>query len=83
LPPNARSWPFFGGERLGHGEVAIGAVRNHRLTRLKTEPGAIKLYQDQVRLERRQAGQEVAQIAEGRRDATRDWTLASGRKSPN
>ena len=56
LPPNARSWPFFSGERLGHGEVAIGAMRNHRLARLKTELGAIKLYRDQVRLERHQAG---------------------------
>ena len=37
-------------------EVAIGAVRNHCLTRLKTELGAIELYRDYVRLERHQAG---------------------------
>jgi hypothetical protein len=35
------------------------------------------------RITRQTLSQEVAQIAEGRRDATRDWTLAGGRKSPN
>ena len=49
------SW-LFAGEHFGDGELAIGAVRNHRLTRLKTELGAIKLYRDDVRLERHQAG---------------------------
>lgn len=44
------------GERLHDGEVAIGAVRNHRLTRLQTELGAIELYRDHVRLERHEAG---------------------------
>jgi hypothetical protein len=43
-PPGARSWLFAGVERLIDGEVAIGAVRNHRLTRLKAELGAIELY---------------------------------------
>src|SRR5262245_66697167 len=42
------------GKRLGDGEVAIGAVRNHRLTWLKTELGTIELYRDHVRLERYQ-----------------------------
>src|SRR5215470_8554654 len=35
------------------------------------------------RFPRQTLSQEVAQIAEGRRDATRDWTLAGGRKSLN
>jgi hypothetical protein len=43
-------------ERLGDREFAIGAVRNHRLTRLEAELGAIELYGDHVRLERHQAG---------------------------
>ena len=43
------SW-LFARESLGDGEVAIGAVRNHRLTRLETELSAIDLYGDQVRL---------------------------------
>ena len=41
-----------GADRLGDGEIAIGAVRNHRLTRLKMELGAIEMYRDDVRLER-------------------------------
>jgi hypothetical protein len=36
-----------------------------------------------VRFPRQTPSQEVAQIAEGRRDATRDWTSAGVRKSPN
>ena len=40
-----------GGGRLGDGEVAIGAVWNHRLTRLEMELGAIEMYRDEVRLE--------------------------------
>jgi hypothetical protein len=39
-------------ERLGDVEVAIGAVRNHRLTGLKMELGAVEMYRDDVRLER-------------------------------
>jgi hypothetical protein len=42
--PGAPSWLFAERKRLGDGEVAIGAVRNHSLTRLKTELGAIELY---------------------------------------
>ena len=41
---------FAGVKRLSDGEVAIGAVRNHRLTRLKTELAAIELHRDRVRL---------------------------------
>ena len=41
---------------LGDGEVAVGAVRNHRLTRLKMQLGAIKVYRNYVRLERHQVG---------------------------
>ena len=37
---------------LGEVEVAIGAVRNHRLTRLKTELGAIEMHGDDIRFER-------------------------------
>src|SRR5215831_1573176 len=43
-------------DRLGGGEVSIGAVRNHRLTRLKMELNAIEMYRDDVRLERHQVG---------------------------
>ena len=43
-------------QRLGDVEVAIGAVRNHRLTRLKTKLGAVELYRDDVRFERHQIG---------------------------
>src|SRR5262245_31397189 len=43
-------------DRLGGGEVSIGAVRNHRLTRLKMELDAIEMYRDEVRLERHQVG---------------------------
>jgi len=32
-------------------EVAIGAVRNHRLARLKMELRAIEMYRDHVRFE--------------------------------
>jgi len=32
------------GQRLGDGELAIGAVRNHRLTRLQMELGAIETH---------------------------------------
>src|SRR5262245_3041486 len=42
--------------RLGDGEIAIGAVRAHRLTGFKMELGAIDLYRDDVRLERHQVG---------------------------
>jgi hypothetical protein len=41
-------------DNFGEVEVAIGAVRNHRLTRLKTELDAIKIYRDDVRFERHQ-----------------------------
>src|SRR5262249_47686108 len=41
---------------LSDGEFAIGAMRNHRLTRLKTKLPAIELYRDNVGLERHQAG---------------------------
>jgi hypothetical protein len=51
-PPGARSCPFAAGQRLGDGELAIGAVRNHRLTRLKMELGAIETHRNDVRLER-------------------------------
>src|SRR5262245_6371866 len=44
------------GKRFGDGETAIGAVRNHGLTGLKTELDAIELYRDHVRLERHQIG---------------------------
>src|SRR5260221_12213459 len=43
-------------DHLGEVEVAIGAVRNHRLTRLKMELDAIEMYRDDVRLERHQVG---------------------------
>jgi hypothetical protein len=38
--------------QLGEVEVAIGAVRDHRLTRLKTELGAVEIYSDDIRFER-------------------------------
>ena len=44
------------GHRLVDREVAIGAMRNHRLTRLKMELGAIEIDRDDVRLERHQVG---------------------------
>jgi hypothetical protein len=37
---------------LGDVEVAIGAVRNHCLARLKMELRAIEMYRDDVRFER-------------------------------
>src|ERR1700733_3072116 len=37
-----------------HVEVTIGAVRNHSLTRLKTELGAVELHGENVRFERDQ-----------------------------
>ncbi len=40
----------------GDVEVAIRAVRNHCLTRLKMELGAVELYRDNVRFERDQIG---------------------------
>jgi hypothetical protein len=43
-------------DRLGDGKVPIRAVWNHRLTRLKTEVGAVELYRDDVRFERYQIG---------------------------
>jgi hypothetical protein len=43
-PPGVPSWLFAGRERLGDGEVAIGAMWNHSLTRLKMELSAIELY---------------------------------------
>ena len=39
-------------DRLGNGEVAIGAVRNHHLARLKMELRAIEMHRDDVRFER-------------------------------
>src|SRR5262249_13932159 len=45
-----------GAERLGGVEVAIGSVRNHCLTGLKTELDAIELNRDDVWLERHQVG---------------------------
>jgi len=36
---------------LGEIEVAIGAVRNHRLTRLQAELGAIEVHGDDIRFE--------------------------------
>src|SRR5262249_45111096 len=39
---------------LGGGEVSVGAVRNHRLTRLKMELNAIEMDRDDFRLERHQ-----------------------------
>jgi hypothetical protein len=50
------SWLFPTGKRLADGEVAIRAVRNHGLTRLKTQLPAIELYRHYVRLERHQTG---------------------------
>src|SRR6266446_4937225 len=50
-PSGARSW-LFTGEHFGDGELAIGAVRNHRLTRLKAQLGPVELYRHNVRLER-------------------------------
>ena len=41
---------------LVDGELAIRAVRNHRLTRLKVELGAIELDRDDVRFERHKVG---------------------------
>jgi hypothetical protein len=38
-------------DHLGEVEVAIGAVRNHCLTRLKMELSAIEIYRDDVRFE--------------------------------
>src|SRR6266446_2142270 len=43
-------------EPLGDVEVAIGAVRNHCLTWVKTELDAIELYLNYIRLERHQVG---------------------------
>jgi hypothetical protein len=40
--------------RFGHIEIAIGAVRNYRLTRLKTELKAIQQYPNYIGLERHQ-----------------------------
>src|SRR4051812_161926 len=43
-----------GAVRLGEGEVAIGSVRNHRLTRLQMKLGDTQMYRNDVRLERHQ-----------------------------
>ena len=44
------------GSHLGDVEVAIGAVRNHRLTRFKMELDAIEMHRDDIRFERHQVG---------------------------
>ena len=41
---------------LGEIEIAIGTVRNHRLTRFKTEFDAVEIYRDDIRFERHQFG---------------------------
>src|SRR5262249_51940678 len=56
VEPCARSWPFCWAEGIGDGEVAVGAVRNHRLPRLQAELGAVELNRNPVRLERRLVG---------------------------
>src|SRR5262249_49738482 len=38
-------------KRLADAEIAIGAVRNHRLTRLETELDTVELYRHDIRLE--------------------------------
>jgi len=43
-------------DNLAYVEVAIGAVRNHRLPRLKMELRAIEMYRDDVRFKRHQVG---------------------------
>jgi hypothetical protein len=43
-------------DHLGEVEVAIGAVRNHRLARLKMELRAIEMDRYDVRFERHQVG---------------------------
>jgi hypothetical protein len=42
---------LFAGERFGDGEVAIGAVRNHRLAWLEMDLHTIELHGDDIRLE--------------------------------
>ena len=42
--------------QLGEVEITIGAVRNHRLTRLQTKLGAIEMDSDNIRFERHQVG---------------------------
>jgi len=49
--PNARSCRLAVGEHFGDGELAIGAVWDHGLTRLKMKLFAIELHRDNVRLE--------------------------------
>jgi hypothetical protein len=47
------------GVSLDEVEVAIGAMWNNRLTRLKMEQGAIEMYRDDVRFERHQVRDAV------------------------
>jgi hypothetical protein len=54
--PSARSCRLAAGEHFGDGELAIGAVRNHGLTRLKMKLFAIELHRDNLRLERQKVG---------------------------
>ena len=54
--PNARSCRLAVGEYFGDGELAIGAVWDHGLTRLKMKLVAIELHRDNVRLERQKVG---------------------------
>src|SRR6516165_5685334 len=42
--------------KLGYGEVAIGPMWNHGLTRLEMERSAIELHRDRIGLERHQIG---------------------------
>src|SRR5262245_44862671 len=51
MVPAARVFLF---AKLGYGEVSIGAVWNHGLTRLRTELNAIELYRHHIGLERHQ-----------------------------
>src|SRR5262245_22381885 len=44
------------GDSFGDGEVAIGAVRDHGLTRLEMDSPAIDLHGDDIRLERHEVG---------------------------
>src|SRR5262245_28025151 len=43
-------------EPFGHGQVAIGAVRKHRLTRLETDLDAVDFHGNDVRLEGHEVG---------------------------
>ena len=49
--PSVRSCRLAAGEHFGDSEFAIGAVWNHRLTRLKMKLLAIELHGDNIGLE--------------------------------